>query len=427
MKVFKFGGASVKDAEAVRNVCRIIGSHGINNLIVVISAMGKTTNALEELLELSQNHKPYQAATNALYDFHQDITRQLFPDIHHEVHFSLAQRFQSLTRALSKAKNLPKAQAYDGVVAHGELISTTIVQAYLKEQGTPCRWIDARDYISTNNLHKEPDINWALTSSRINRELPDFLEKEVLITQGFIGRSAAGNTVTLGREGSDFTAAIFASSLNAESVTIWKDVPGVLSGDPKLVKNASLYPELSYYDAAEMTYYGATVIHPKTIKPLANQNIPLFVRSFFNPEAPGTRIGPMNQEVWMEERQKLEPAIIYKQKQTLLTFHIRDFSFVTERHLSNLFFLLDLLHVKINLMQNSAISFSICIDGSPVKTQAILDNLETEYEISYNTGLTLITAKNYSQELIDELMESREILLEQRTRHTYQIVVRSND
>lgn len=427
MKVFKFGGASVKDAEAVRNVCRIISAHGTNNLIVVISAMGKTTNALEELLELSLNHKPYQAATNALYDFHQEITRQLFSDIHHEVHFSLAQRFQSLTRALSKAKNLPKAQAYDSVVAHGELISTTIVQAYLKEQGTPSRWLDARDYVSTNNLHKEPDINWALTSSRINRELPDFLAKEVLITQGFIGRSAAGNTVTLGREGSDFTAAIFASSLNAESVTIWKDVPGVLSGDPKLVKNASLYPELSYYDAAEMTYYGATVIHPKTIKPLANQNIPLYVRSFFNPESAGTRIGPIDQEVWMEERQKLEPAIIYKQKQTLLTFHIRDFSFVTERHLSNLFFLLDLLHVKINLMQNSAISFSICIDGSPVKTQAILDNLESEYEIAYNTGLTLITAKNYSQKLIDELMESREILLEQRTRHTYQIVVRSND
>lgn len=420
MKIFKFGGASVKDAAGLRNVASIISSYEHEPLLVVVSAMGKTTNALEELLQLSFENQSYQQQVNQLYEYHLQIVKELFDDIHHDVHFQLAQRFQSLTRTLHKARKQNATQVYDEVVAHGELISTVIVQAYLAQTGLACHWIDARDYISTNSLHKEAQINWSLTSSKINRELPQILEEKTIITQGFIGRSPEGNTTTLGREGSDFSAAIFASCLNAESVTIWKDVPGVLNADPKLIKDTVLYPMLSYNEAAEMTYYGATVIHPKTIKPLANHKIPLLVRSFFKPEEPGTRIDEL-------EHQKLAPAIIFKKKQTLISFNIRDFSFITERNLSHIFFLLDLLHIKINLMQNSAISFSICIDSNPAKTEALLGNLENEYDVYYNTDLTLITVKNHNPELIEEINEGREILLEQKTRNNYQIVVREDN
>lgn len=417
MKVFKFGGASVKDAQGVKNVVSILKAHQPGALLVVVSAMGKTTNALEDLLKASLEHQPYTEKINELYDYHLQIVKGLFEDIHHEVHFFLAQRFQSLTRALQKARKQPFNQIYDEVVAHGELISTGIVQAYLAQQQVPCRWLDARDYISTNNLHREAQINWPLTGSKVNRELVAILEKEVIITQGFIGRSSDGHTTTLGREGSDFSAAIFASCLNAASVTIWKDVPGVLNADPKRIANTVLYPELSYYDAAEMTYFGASVIHPKTIKPLANQQIPLFVRSFIHPDQAGTRIA--EQEVVPPA-----PAIIFKQNQTLVTFNIRDYSFITERNLSSIFYLLDLMHIKINVMQNSATSVSICIDGNTAKNDALINTLSNEYEVRYNTGLTLITIKNYTEETITAMSSEKELLLEQRTRHTYQIVVR---
>lgn len=417
MKIFKFGGASLKDAAGLKNVAQIISSYQHEPLLVVVSAMGKTTNTLEELLQISLENQSYQQQVNSLYEYHLQIVKALFDNIHHDIHFQLARYFQSLTRALQKARKMPVAQVYDEVVAHGELISSVIVEAYLKETGMSVGWIDARDYVSTNSLHKEALINWSLTSGKIGREIPQLLETKKLITQGFIGRSPEGNTTTLGREGSDFSAAIFASCLNAESVTIWKDVPGVLNADPKLVKDTVLYPALSYNEAAEMSYYGASVIHPKTIKPLANHRIPLLVRSFYKPEEPGTRISDL-------EHQKLAPAIIFKQKQSLISFNIRDFSFITERNFSHIFFLLDLLHIKINLMQNSAISFSICIDSNQAKTEALLGNLENEYDVYYNTDLTLITVKNHTQNLIEEISQHREILLEQKTRSNFQIVVR---
>jgi aspartate kinase len=417
MKVFKFGGASVKDTEGVKNVANIIKTYNGDQLLVVVSAMGNTTNALEELLQLSLGHTSYADKINELYDYHLQIVKGLFEDIHHEVHFFLAQRFQSLTRALQKARRLPFNQVYDEVVAHGELISSGILQAYLAKLDVACRWIDARNYISTNNLHREAQINWPLTGSKVNRELIPVLEDEIIITQGFIGKSSDGYTTTLGREGSDFSAAIFASCLNAESVTIWKDVPGVLNADPRIFQDTVLYPELNYYDAAEMTYFGASVIHPKTIKPLANQQIPLLVRSFKQPDEPGTRI--------FEEGGKQEvPAIIFKKNQTLITFHIRDYSFITERNLSSIFFMLDMMHIKINVMQNSATSVSVCVDGNATKNDALISNLSSEYEIRYNTDLTLITIKNYTDNTIEEMSSGKELLLEQRTRHTYQIVVR---
>ena len=417
MKVFKFGGASVKDIEGVKNVATIIKSYTEDSLLVVVSAMGKTTDALEQLLQLSVEHQSYADKINELYDYHLQIVKGLFEDIHHEIHFFLAQRFQSLTRALQKARRQPYNQIYDEVVAHGELISSGILQAYLAQLGVSCRWVDARDYISTNNLHREAQINWPLTGSKVNKELAPILENEVIITQGFIGRSSDGYTTTLGREGSDYSAAIFASCLNAESVTIWKDVAGVLNADPRLIKSTVLYPELNYYDAAEMSYFGASVIHPKTIKPLANQQIPLLVRSFKQPEEPGTSI----QETASKPP---APAIIFKQNQTLITFHIRDYSFITERNLSSIFFLLDMMHIKINVMQNSATSVSICVDGNTAKNDALINNLSSDYDIRYNTGLSLITIKNYTEETIDEMSRDKELLLEQRTRHTYQIVVR---
>lgn len=417
MKVFKFGGASVKDAEGVKNVTKIISSYNNDPLLVVISAMGKTTNALEDLFNLGLERQSFQQEVNALYEYHLQIVKNLFQDIHHDVHFQLAKRFQSLTRVLQKLTKENDRQGYDEVVAHGELISTVIVQAYLAEQKIASRWLDARDFISTNNLHKEAKINWSLTSSKVNRSLPAILENEIVVSQGFIGRSPEGHTTTLGREGSDFSAAIFATCLNAESVTIWKDVPGVLNADPKMVKDTVLYPELSYNEAAEMTYYGATVIHPKTVKPLANHKIPLYVRSFVNPEAAGTRIFDL-------EHPRHAPAIIFKRDQTLLSFHINDYSFITERNFSHIFSLLDLLHIKINLMQNSAISFSICVDNAPEKINNLIHNLETDYDIFYNSGLTLITIKNFTEELIEEMSKNKEILLEQKTRSNFQIVFR---
>ena len=417
MKVFKFGGASVKDAEGVKNVTKIISSYNSDPLLVVISAMGKTTNALEDLFNLGLERQSFQQEVNALYEYHLQIVKNLFQDIHHDVHFQLAKRFQSLTRVLQKLTKENARQGYDEVVAHGELISTVIVQAYLAEKKIASRWLDARDFISTNNLHKEAKINWSLTSSKVNRSLPAILENEIVVSQGFIGRSPEGHTTTLGREGSDFSAAIFATCLNAESVTIWKDVPGVLNADPKMVKDTVLYPELSYNEAAEMTYYGATVIHPKTVKPLANHKIPLYVRSFINPEAAGTRIFDL-------EHPRHTPAIIFKKDQTLLSFHINDYSFITERNFSHIFSLLDLLHIKINLMQNSAISFSICVDNAPEKINNLIHNLETDYDIFYNSGLTLITVKNFTEELIEEMSKNKEILLEQKTRSNFQIVFR---
>ena len=406
MKVYKFGGASIKDAEAVRNMCSIVKEHKNEPLLVVVSAMGKMTNALEKALA--------DQRTNGLADiqdiviYHHSIAEQLF-DKGHEVYGRIDLLLGELKRYLSS--DLPFNQHYDQVVSIGELLSSTIISAYLDVCGTANEWVDARTFICTDENYRNGRIDWSLTCDRIMR-LQDGLSQHVILTQGFIGGTTTGFTTTLGREGSDFSAAIFASCLNADSLTVWKDVPGILNADPKLIDDAQLYDELHFKEAAEMTYYGASVIHPKTIKPLANKNIPLYVRSFTNPADNGTIIhGQAND--------KKLPTIIIKPEQCLVSFGVIDYTFINEENLSLIFQELAKLDVKINIMQNSAISFSIVIDYQEEKLKELIIILSRHFSIRYNTGLTLITIKDYQPGSIDKYMTGKHILLEQKSRNNY--------
>jgi aspartate kinase len=317
----------------------------------------------------------------------------------------------------SNVKNRNGAQLYDAVVSFGELLSSTIIGLYMQDRGMKISWIDARNLIKTDQNYREGKIDWQITGSLIKQSLTDKLSEFNFITQGFIGSTKDGHTTTLGREGSDFTAAIFGASLDAESVTIWKDVPGILNADPKRFEETQLYSNLSYQEAAEMTYYGASVIHPKTIKPLANKNISLLVKSFENPTLEGTVINK-------DDILDLLPTYVIKDKQCLVSFGVKDLTFINEKNLSIIFHILDKLNIKINMMQNSAVSLTVCFDFREDKVSKLLDTLKNDFKILYNQDLQLITIKNYTQDAINRVLANRDILVEQRTRHTYQIVVK---
>jgi aspartate kinase len=418
MKVYKFGGASVKNFSAVKNMCGIIKNNNSEKLVVIISAMGKTTNALEELLFLRAKEADYNPKLQEILNYHLEIANGLFEDTNNPVFSLLEKNFQDIGKYLEPEINEKNYnQIYDQIVSYGELISTSIVAHFLNYCQIPAEWVDARNYIRTDNIFREAKINWEVTEELIRLKIPEILENKVIITQGFIGRSHEGNTTTLGREGSDFSAAIFAHCLDAKSLTIWKDVPGVLNADPKLFKDAVKFDTISYNEAAEMTYYGATVIHPKTIKPLANKNIPLWVKSFEKPDERGTCITN-------EYNEKIIPAVIFKFSQTLISFGVKDFSFIDEKKLSIIFHVLDQLNIKINLMQNSAITFSICIDTQEYKIKQLLESLKNDFTIFYNQNLTLITIKNYDEETLEKIVMDKHIVLEQKSRHTFQILVK---
>lgn len=416
MRVFKFGGASIKNAEGVRNLGAILKKYGEKPLVVVVSAMGKTTNALEELTRLAFAKKDFQQAFEAIENFHRQIISELIPDQSHRIHTDAAQVLDDL-RALLSADQLMLDfdMYYDQVVSKGEILSSIIVSDYLNDQGIRCAWFDAREVIKTDESFREGKVDWIVTENQIKKILSPLLEQYIALTQGFIGSSLTNMATTLGREGSDFSAAIFAYCLDAKSATIWKDVPGILNADPKLIDSTIKFDELSYNEAAEMTYYGAQVIHPKTIKPLANKNIPLLVKSFENPDGEGTIIH-------QTEHVELPPTIVFKFSQVLISFHVKDLTFIDERNLSVIFHALDRLNIKINVMQNSAVSFSICIDANPQKLEELIRTLQHEFDIHYNEDLTLITVKNYDQKTIDSLSAGKTILLEQKTRNTFQIV-----
>jgi aspartate kinase len=417
MKVFKFGGASVRSAQAVRNMANIIAAHRQDPLLVVVSAMGKTTNALEDILRLKLKQQDYSTQLQALFSYHLQIVEELFPQPFHPVYNTLDELFNALDKQLQvQAGEEDYNWLYDQVISFGELISTRIIAAWLQESQLACQWLDARAYIHTDSLYREAEVDWAKTRQWIQSELPDRLKENILLTQGFIGQDEKGETTTLGREGSDFTAAIFGYCLPAESVTIWKDVPGILNADPKRIPEAIKYEELSYHEAAEMTYYGASVIHPKTIKPLANKHIPLWVKSFEKPQERGTCIH--------ECHSTHSPAIIFKDNQCLISCYVKDFTFINERNLGLIFHTLDKLHIKINMMQNSAISFSVCIDNQEHKVGKLLDELKDEFEVLYNEDLQLITVKNYGSSELEKFSEGKKVLLEQKTRHNYQVVVK---
>jgi aspartate kinase len=413
MTVFKFGGASLKDATGVKNVGSIIGSQPAQNLLVVVSAMGKTTNMLERILYLFNAGKDYNVGINELRNYHGDIVAGLFEDPapvirEIELHFTEVQEQLSAVT--------PFDQMYDQVVSKGELISSIIVHRYLVSQNIPSHWHDSRDSIRTDNNFREGRVDWSGTSSACKAIIP-ILNDKIVITQGFIGRAESGLTTTLGREGSDFSAAIFASCLDANSVVIWKDVPGVMNADPKRIENVTVFKELPFKEAAEMTYYGASVIHPKTIKPLATKNIPLYVKMFSDPTRPGTKIHECKVA-------NLPPLIVFKEHQCLISCKVTDYTFISEQQLITIFHALSELDIRLNLMQNSAISLSICIDFREDKVTKLIERLQQHFEVFYNTGLTLITIKNYDEKTFEKYRKQKGVLLEQSSRSTLQVLIK---
>jgi aspartate kinase len=415
MKVFKFGGASIKDAKGVKNVATILQLYPQQPLVIVISAMGKTTNHLEKILSLYRNGQDYSIEIEKLKQYHHEIMHDLFLDLH-PIWKDISGVFDKIEVELKK--NRTADQSYDQVVSLGEIMSTTIVHRYLLNQQIISEWIDARNYVVTDATFREGKVDWEKTEEKI-QQIPSILNnKKIALTQGFIGRTKDGLTTTLGRDGSDFSAAIFASCLNAKSVTIWKDVPGVMNVDPKRLPEAAIvFEELPFREAAEMTYYGASIIHPKTIKPLANAGIPLYVKSFDDPSLAGTKIHDCKVE-------NLPPLIVFKDNQCLVSCKVTDYTFVTEDQMRSIFNTLSELNLRINVMQNSAISFSFCIDFREDKIGVLIKKLHEHFEVYYNTGLTLITIKNYDQKTFDKYHHMKGVLLEQLSRSTLQILVR---
>lgn len=420
MEVYKFGGASVKDVSSVKNVTEILRSQHEGPTCVVVSAMGKTTNALESVLDAFYYDKENKEESfKKVMASHIEILHGLFPDTGHPVFGRAKALFGKLYATLGQIAAMPYDKAYDQVVSYGERLSTCIISASLTQDGIPNAELDASCLLLTDGRFREGKIVWEPTEKRIVAAVQEALSdgKEIVLTQGFIACNEAGETVTLGREGSDYSAAVFAYCLDASRMTIWKDVPGVLNADPKFFSNTCKLDYISYYDATELAYYGASVIHPKTIKPLQNKHIPLHVRSFMDVNESGTWIG------LDDVRNSDIPSFICKRNQVLLSLYPKDFSFVDEINLSEIFDCFVSHGVKVNMMQNSALSFSVCVDGHRGDMQAVLDRLSERYDCRFNGNLELVTVRHYTQEVIDRIVGTRQVLLEQRTRQAVQLVL----
>ncbi|GAB3224597.1 aspartate kinase [Hymenobacter seoulensis] len=418
LRVYKFGGASVKDAAAIRNLASIVHNHGgSGQLLIVVSAMGKTTNALEALFQLAHAGQDYSEPLTSLREFHLGVAHELgltaAATSSSEVS-TLEQLLEQLQDRLATLVPSEFDKQYDQVVSFGELLATRIVAEALQAQ-----WLDCRPLIRTDHTWREGRVDWPTTERNLRATLPDQLLHGPVVTQGFLGGTASGHTTTLGREGSDYTAAILAYCLGAESVTIWKDVAGLLNADPKIFSDTVRYPEISYQETIEMAYYGASVIHPKTIKPLAVRGIPLLVKSFLDPTAEGTRIHDCRHGL-------LVPAFIRKTSQCLISFESKDLTFISEENLEVIFGALAQVRLKIHLMQNSAISFSVCTDFSAYRLEKLLGLLREQFTIHYNTDLELYTIKNYDTASVKRLTTGRDLLVEQRTRQTFQFVCRGS-
>jgi aspartate kinase len=419
MKVFKFGGASVKTADAVKNVKYIVDRYQHDDLFVVISAMGKTTNAMESIVSAlyDQNDALFLELVADRKDFHWSIMDALFDDHNHPVFAETNALFDELI-ALKEERMVENYNfQYDQIVAFGEILSTKIVSAYLASFRDDVCWKDARTFIRTNDNYRAAEVDWDKTQELIDVVVQS-VKCKVLITQGFIGHTKEGITTTLGREGSDFTASILAFCTNAESVTIWKDVPGMLNADPRWFDYTEKLDSISYREAIELSYFGASVIHPKTIKPLQNKGIRLFVKSFIDPEGAGTII----QE--SIENDHLIPSFIFKINQVLMTITPKDFSFIMEDNLSHIFKNISRSGGHINIMQNSAVSFTGCLDIDPLQLNKLVDLLSDDYSVKYNNDLELVTIRHFDQETIDRVTKGREMLMEQKTRQTARIVMK---
>ena len=411
MKIFKFGGASVKDADSVKNVLRVLSIQGFERCLIVVSAMGKTTNALERVVEFYFNKSDYQQEIAKIKEEHIQIAKGLFDENHH-VFSEIKLFFDDIESFLRRNKSPNYNFVYDQVVTCGEMISSKILSVYLSDNEMGNQWLDARDFIKTDTNYREGLVNWEETEKNISQ-----LDKtKTYVTQGFIGSDENNFTVSLGREGSDYSAAIFAYCLDAKDMTIWKDVPGVMTGDPRKFENVELLSNISYEEAIEMAYYGASVIHPKTLQPLKQKSIPFFVKSFINPEKAGTKIGIST------ENQLLESYIL-KENQVLMRIATRDFSFIAEDHISFIFRELAKRNIKVSLMQNSAISLALCLEDKFNN----VDELEAELEQDFNTeivkNVSLFTIRNARLENLDKLYEGKNVLLEQITKTTVQMII----
>jgi aspartate kinase len=414
MKVFKFGGASVKDAAGIKNVVEVLKKVGHNQTVMVVSAMGKTTNAMEVIVNnYFNNPQELQESIQETRKYHQDILMDLFEDSH-VVFNKVADWFNEMQQFLQFNKSPNYDYVYDQVVPFGELISTTIVSEYLNQVGLQNDWLDVRNHIKTDDKYRDGNVYWEQTQLFVNKA---FKDKDFVITQGFIGSDSNRFTTTLGREGSDYTAAILAYCLNAESVTIWKDVPGVLNADPRYFDNAILLDQISYREAIELAFYGASVIHPKTLQPLQRKEIPFFVKSFIDPAKNGTSI---SKGVDLKPE---TPCFIVKKNQHLLSISSLDFSFMMEDNISEIFALLHEHKLKVNVIQNSAISFSLCLEDKYNQIEAFKKILSKKYLVNYTPDVSLFTIRHYTTEAVNLVEQGKDILLKQTLVITVQVVV----
>lgn len=416
MKIFKFGGASVKDADGVKNVLSVLEKVGYQDVLLVISAMGKTTNALEVVIKnYFDKSEALNASVQEVRKYHNQILLELFEDDKHPVFKAINSHFEDLDYFLSHNKSPNYNFVYDQVVSYGELVSTTIVSHFFNYSGLKNNWIDVRQFIKTDATYRDALVDWEQTQKLISKGVK---KKALNITQGFLGSDENNFTTTLGREGSDYTAAIFAYCLNAESVTIWKDVPGVLNADPRYFENAILLNQISYREAIELAFYGATVIHPKTLQPLQRKEIPLFVKSFVNPLLPGTKVS---------KGADLEPhtsCFIVKKNQLLISLSSIDFSFIMEENISEIFALFHHYKIKVSLIQNTAISFSVCIEDKFGHFPELKTILSKKFKVSYNENVSLYTIRHFTEKAAQMVEQNKTVLVKQISRETMQVVTK---
>ncbi|MDA9676492.1 aspartate kinase [Flavobacteriaceae bacterium] len=416
MRIYKFGGASVKDAEGIRNLFSIMKQEGFDKTLLVVSAMGKTTNAFELVVKnYFENKNELQYSINQIFEFHNTVLLELFLEKNHEVFNDVKLIFDNLKEFLKRNKSPNYSFVYDQIVPCGEILSTKIISAFLNFSGVKSNWVDSRELIKTDSNYRDADIDWKLTQKNISENID---KKKLNVTQGFIGSNQNNFNTTLGREGSDYSAAIYAYCLNAQSLTIWKDVPGVLNADPRVFKNPILLDYISYTEAIELAFYGASVIHPKTLQPLQKKEIPLFVKSFLNPKGKGTAISrgiKIKPEV---------PCFIVKRNLNLLKLSSLDFSFIVEENISEIFQVLHENKMKVDLIQNSAISFSVCVYDKFNRLNELLSILKATFKVECVENVNLFTIRHFDEKSSNEILKNNELILEQRTDDVLQLIVR---
>ena len=416
MRVFKFGGASVKDAEGIKNVYDVLQKVGYEDILLVVSAMGKTTNALELVIKNYFEKSPaLQSSVQEVKKYHNQVLLDLFEDDKNEVFTAVNNQFSDLEYFLAHNKSPNYNFVYDQIVSYGELISTTILSHFMSFMGIKTQWLDVRNFVKTDSNYRDAEVDWELTQKNIAKNVK---RKILNITQGFLGSDENNFTTTLGREGSDYTAAIFAYCLNAESVTIWKDVPGVMNADPRYFENASLLNQISYREAIELAFYGATVIHPKTLQPLQKKEIPLYVKSFINPMLSGTSVAKG------ADLEPYLPCFIVKRNQLLISLSSIDFSFIMEDNISEIFALFHQYKMKVSLIQNSAISFSVCIEDKFGNFNELKAKLSKKFKVTYNENVSLYTIRHFTKEAAEMVEKDKSVLLRQISRETMQIVTK---